>query len=308
MDLSIIIVSWNVKDKLRENLKALFRTSPLPSLSQGEGSLEFEVFVVDNNSGDGTVEMIKKEFIQVKLIANKENLGFAKANNQAIKQARGKFILLLNPDMKVRPDTLAKMVSWMRENPRARVAGCRLVDEQGNTIQHVRRFPTVWDQLAIVLKLPHLFPSILNKYLRADFDYSKPAKVDSIRGGFFMIRTLTPFPFPTRTSQERGDGLPQMLDERYFLWFEEVDFCRQAKKANKEVWYTPVAECIDYVGQSFKQVPRGKAQKYFRNSMLAYFKKWHPAWQYLILKLAWPVGMAMTWAGGKVNYNKKAKT
>lgn len=300
MDLSIIIVSWNVREKLRENLLALFKS---------EGDVSFEIFVVDNNSHDGTTEMIKNEFSfnGVKLIANAENLGFAKANNQAIKQARREFILLLNPDMRVLPDTLSNMVKWMRENKQASVAGCHLIDESGNTIKHVRKFPTVWDQLAIVLKLPHIFPNVLDKYLRVDFDYSKDAKVDSVRGGFFMVRKTFPAP---------------LLDERYFLWFEEVDFCRQVYKKEArlrpakcgtaarqgEVWYTPAAECVDYVGQSFKQLPRGKAQKYFRDSMLKYFKKWHPAWQYQLLKLVWPIGMFITWLGEKTHLKSKANT
>lgn len=301
MDLSIIIVSWNVKGKLKENLTALF---------QSETDFEFEVFVVDNNSYDGTAEMVKKEFPQVhpvksgqqagakqfngvKLIANAENLGFAKANNQAIKQARGEFILLLNPDMRVFPDTLDKMIKWMQKNQQANVAGCRLIDEQGNTIKHVRRFPTVWDQLAIVLKLPHLFPKILDKYLCVDFNYSKPAKVDSVRGGFFAVR--------------RGAELP-LLDERYFVWFEEVDFCCQIYKNGGEVWYTPAAECVDYVGQSFKQLPRGQAQNYFRDSMLKYFKKWQPIWQYRLLKSVWPIGKFIARSGEKIKFKRKAET
>ncbi len=320
MDLSIIIVSWNVKDLLRENLKEIFITSPQPSPSQGEGDIEFEVFVVDNNSVDGTVEMVKKEFPQVKLIANKENLGFAKANNQAIRQARGDFILLLNPDMRVMPDTLEKMIKWMIKNKQATVASCRLVDEQGKTIKHVRRFPTVWDQLAIVLKLPHIFPNVLNKYLRDDFDYSKPAKVDSIRGGFFMIRnfSLTPNPSPAsssvktsadrRASRERGAMGKMLLDKRYFLWFEEVDLCRQVQQAGGEIWYTPAAQCVDYVGQSFKQLPRGTAQKYFRDSMLKYFKKWHLGWQFWVLKMAWPVVMFLAWILVKLNFKSSART
>ena len=324
MDLSIVIVSWNVQEKLRENLKAIYQTSPQPAPSQGEGVISFEVFVVDNNSADSTVEMVKKEFPQVNLIANKENFGFAKANNQAIKQAKGEFILLLNPDTRVLPDTLSNMLKWMRKNKQAAVAGCHLVNEKGDTINHVRRFPTVWDQLAIVLKMPHIFPNVLNKYLRNDFDYSKPAKVDSVRGGFFMVRTscLTSQPpllpaLADGVKIRRGEGAERrgevLLDERYFLWFEEVDFCRRIVGTRRgafrgEVWYTPAAECVDYVGQSFKQLPRGTAQKYFRDSMLKYFKKWHPAWQFWVLKIAWVIGILIAFIAGKVNFKSRAKT
>jgi hypothetical protein len=286
MDLSIIIVSWKVKDKLRENLQALFGSSRAISL---------EVFVVDNNSGDGTVEMIKNEFTEVILIANTENFGFAKANNQAIKEAHGDFVLLLNPDMKIQADSLVKMIEWMRTNLQASLAGCHLVDEKGESIKHVRRFPAVWDQLAIILKLPHLWPKILNRYIIADFDYQKAAIVDSIRGGFFMLRQET----------IRKVGL---LDEQFFVWFEEVDYCKRVKESGGEVWYTPAAECLDYVGQSFKQIKRGLAQKYFSDSMLKYFKKWHPAWEYWIIKIAWPVGMFITLIIERLGYRSKART
>lgn len=286
MDLSIIIVSWNVREKLKENLKAIFNS---------EGSLSLEVFVVDNNSADGSVEMVKNEFPDVKLMINKENLGFAKANNQAIKLSRGEFVLLLNPDMRVFSDTLVNMVAWMRENSKVSVAGCHLVDESGNTIKHVRKFPRLSDQFAIALKLPHLFSGVLNDYLRVDFDYSQPARVDSVRGGFFMLRR--------ETIKKIG-----LLDEQFFIWFEEVDYCRRVKVGNGQVWYTPAAKCIDYVGQSFMQLKRGVTQKYFRDSMLKYFKKWHPSWQYSILYFVWFFGMFISWITVKLNMKSKTRT
>jgi GT2 family glycosyltransferase len=286
MDLSIIIVSWNVRERLRKNLKAIY---------ESEGDLDFEIFVVDNSSADGSAEMVKKEFPEVKLIANNKNLGFAKANNQAIREAKGDFILLLNPDMRVFPDTIKNMVEWMRENKEAAVAGCRLVNEKGGTVKQVRRFPEIWGQLAIILKLPHLFPKILNKYLRVDFDYKKSASVDSIRGSFFMIRR--------ETIEKIG-----LLDERYFIWFEEVDYCQKVKKIGEGVWYTPAAKCLDYVGQSFSQLPRGKTQKYFRDSQLAYFKKWRPAWQYWVLKLAWIPGIIFSFLGSGLGIKGRTKT
>jgi len=286
MDLSIIIVSWEVKDLLRENLTALLNDSQ---------NIELEIFVVDNNSSDGTVEMVRRDFSQVSLIKNTDNAGFAKANNQAIGKTKGKYILLLNPDMKVLPGTLEGMVRWMEEHQEAGVAGCRLITKSGQTVPHVRRFPSVLDQLSIVLKLPHLFPGILNAYLRTNFDYNREAEVDSIRGSFFMIR---------REALEKIG----LLDEQFFIWFEEVDYCHRVKKAGWKVMYTPAVQCVDYVGQSFKLIKRGAAQKYFRDSMLKYFKKWHPAWQYLVLKIAWPIGQLIAFTGEKINLEVRAKT
>jgi len=270
MDISIIIVSWNVKEKLRANLSAL-----LHSL----GAFKFEVLVVDNASADGSADMVRQEFPSVRLIVNQENLGFAKANNQAIRLVSGDFILLLNPDMQVRPDTLTNILDWAKKNQQATVSGCRLVDERGDIIRQVRRFPRFFDQLMVVLKIPHIFPAINRAYLCADFDYGCATRVDSIRGAFFLIN---------RANYQKISGLDQpFLDERYFIWFEEVDFCRQVYKLGGEVWYTPAAECLDYVGASFRQVKRGQGQKYFRDSMLKYFQKWGKKWEYDILKFVW---------------------
>ena len=246
MNLSVIIVSWNVREKLRENLSALYRS---------EGDFDFEVFVADNNSADGSAEMVKQEFPQVRLMTSSENLGFSRANNQAIKLATGEFILLLNPDMQVEPDTLKKMLAWARNNSVATVSSCRLVDEAGKTIKQARRFPRFFNQLMVVLKIPHVFPAVLNKYLMVDFNYKTAAKVDSVRGAFFLINR--------KNWRRLSGGKEPLLDERYFLWFEEVDFCRQVYQLGGEVWYAPVAECRDYVGQSFVQLKKRRGAEIF---------------------------------------------
>jgi len=267
LNLSIIIVSWNVKEKLRDNLLAC--RSALKGVSA-------EIFVIDNDSQDGTVAMIKQDFPEIILIANQENVGFAKANNQALKLAQGQYLLLLNPDMQPEINTFSNILKWLEINPQASITGCKLIDQTGKLVKHVRRFPGIFDQLMVILKIPHFMPSVLNKYLVNDFNYDQAAKVDSIRGAFFVIR---------REAFKRIG----LLDERYFIWFEEVDYCKKAQQAGLEVWYTPAATCLDYVGQSFKQVKRGTTQKYFRESMLKYFSKWHSKQQVLIIKIAWVI-------------------
>ncbi|MEA2088872.1 MAG: glycosyltransferase family 2 protein [Patescibacteria group bacterium] len=286
MDLSIITVPWNVKNLVRENFKAIYKNTQ---------NISFEIFAVDNDSKDGTADMIRKEFPRVNLIVNDYNAGFAKANNQGIKKSSGRYILLLNPDMRVLDGTLEKMVRWMDKNQKVGISACHLIKKNNETIFHTRFYPTLLDQLVIVLKLPHIFPNILNKYLMKNFDYSKEAEVDSVRGSFFMIR---------KEVIEKLKG----LDERYFIWFEEVDFCKQVKNAGWKVMYTPVASCVDYVGKSFAQVERGITQKYFRDSMLKYFKKWHPGWQRWVLKSAWHIGIFILFIGDKLNFKSKAKT
>lgn len=276
MDLSIVIVSYNVKDKLRLNLEALFNSL---------GSFSREIFVVDNASIDGSADMVAELFPEVKLIRNEENLGFARASNIAIKKSQGDFILLLNPDMQVFSETLRDALAFAKQNPQAVVSSGALLNADKKLIKHVRRFPKFWDQLAIILKLPHLFPNLLKSYLYTDFDYNRAQAVDSVRGSFFMINKLS--------WQKISSEPTALLDERYFLWFEEVDFCRQVYKLKGEVWYNPQVFCLDYVGQSFSLLKRGRAQKYFSESMLKYFKKWEAAWQYYVLKFFWPLGKAL---------------
>ena len=274
MDLSIIIVSFNTRERLRENLKSIFSS---------EINFSYEVFVVDNNSKDGSVEMLENEFKNVKLISNQENKGFSFANNQAIKEAQGDFILLLNPDMKLFKDSLKKALDCAKNKPEAVVSSCKLVDESSKIIFHVRKFPKLFDQLAIVLKLPHIFPFLLNKYIPKNFDYNKDSKVDSVRGSFFLINR--------KTYQKISGKDKPYLDERYFIWFEEVDFCKQIYQLGGEVWYFSSPSCLDYVGKSFSQLKRKKTQLYFRDSMLKYFKKWENKFSYLVIKVAWKIIM-----------------
>ncbi len=286
MDLSIIIVSWNVREKLKENLEAIFSS---------RGGINYEVIVVDNNSQDGTADMVYKDFPRVKLVANDKNLGFARANNQAIRIAGGRYILLLNPDMKIFPDTFVDLLGWLENHPKADVTSVKLIDEAGEIVRHVRKFPNVWNQLAVILKIPHFFPSVLNGYILKKFDYSQDSIVDSVRGGFFVINS--------KIVDKIG-----LLDERFFLWFEEVDYCRRVKENGGEVWYCSAVECLDYVGQSFKQISSLKKQKYFRDSMLKYFAKWQPTWQNRLLKIFWPIGLFSAWLAGIFKLKSKAKT
>jgi len=189
--------------------------------------------------------------------------------------------------MRVFEGTLKNMVVWMDRHPEAGVAGCHLVNDKDETVLHVRRFPKFADQALIILKIPHLFPKVLDTYLYKDFDYNKEQKVDSIRGSFFMIR------------KEVIDKIGS-LDERYFIWFEEVDYCKMTKQAGWEVIYTPQVKCLDYVGKSFGQVRKYKTQKMFTESMLKYFKKWNPWYQYLLLLILRPIGLVLAYVHEKV--------
>lgn len=263
--MTIIIVSWNVQEKLRKNLL---------SINQANA----EIIVIDNHSKDDTVKMIKAEFPHVKLIENQINLGFAKACNQGIKLATNNLILLLNPDMELFPNTLDNLKQAAITNPDAIVIGGQLLTPDHQVIKSVRRFPKLFDQLAIVLKLPHLFPNIIKHYLQTDFNYQQTQAVDSVRGSFFLIN---------KSAYQKLMLKDPYLDERYFIWFEEVDFCKDIVAHGGKIIYTPQAKAIDHIGQSFKQINTNQKQLYFRNSMLHYFNKWEGKIPAMIIKLAW---------------------
>jgi GT2 family glycosyltransferase len=254
MDLSVITVTWNAADLIGEQIK---------SVKAGCKSISFEEIIVDNDSKDNTVEIIEK-IGEVTLLKNEKNKGFAYPNNQAAKLARGEFLLFLNPDMRVEEGSLDKMIEWMRNHPDVGLASCKLLDQHGNLNKDAlpRRFPTIWDQMAIILKLPHFFPDILNNYLFKDFNPEIEQEVDSVRGSFMIMR------------REVYEKLGWAFDPRYFIWFEDVDLCREVKKMGLKVVYTPTISCVDYVGQSFKKINFFWKQKQFIKSMLTYFWKW----------------------------------
>jgi GT2 family glycosyltransferase len=273
MDLSIITVAWNSKDRLSECIN---------SVQQSAKSISWEMFVVDNNSSDGSADLVKKNFPEVKLIRNKFNAGFAKANNQAIDRSVGEFILLLNPDMRIFSETLPRMVHFMRMNEKIGVAGCKLINSQGEIMREVRRFPDFWSQFFIVTKLAHLFPFLIKKYLCADLDLEREQEVDQIRGSFFMISR--------KCLNQIGK-----LDEDFFLWFDEVDFCKRAKDRGWQIVYTPHVKAMDYKGQSFKQAPSMWKQKIFTQSMCYYFKKHGKWWEFAVLCALRPLGIFLVY-------------
>lgn len=288
MNISLITVGYKSCEYIRGLLESLFAGEE----NLRQANLTVEHFIIDNASDDGLVEMVNKEFvprksdvITVHAIQNAANLGFAKANNLGIKEAQGEKIILVNPDMRLFPDTLPNICAWMDAHPNSAITGIHLLDQNGAAVPHVRRFPTWWDQAIILLKLPHIFPHLLDNYLVSEFDYNKEMRVDSIRGSFFALR---------RSTVEKIGG----LDERYFIWFEEIDYCRKAAAAGLEVWYTPAARAVDFVGRSFALVGGFQKQKYFTDSMVKYFNKWHPVAAPNIRFLRW-LALAAAWLAEK---------
>lgn len=253
MLVSIIIVSWNTKKLIDECLASIYKETKTP---------DFEIFVVDNNSSDGSVEMIREKYPNVHLIANKENRGFAAANNQAIKNASGKYILVLNPDTIILNGAIEKAVKKMEESPEVGILGPKTYNKDGSIQRTVRRDPTLIASFFILSKLQKLFPDTksLVRYYYKDFDYSKESEVRQTQGSFMLVR------------REIFDKLGP-FDEKFFIWFEEVDLCLRARKAGWKILYFPDTEIIHYGGESFSQVGTFKKQKMFFRSMFYFFKK-----------------------------------
>ncbi|MFA5124223.1 MAG: glycosyltransferase family 2 protein [Patescibacteria group bacterium] len=251
--LSIIIVSYKVKDLLEKCLDSIYRN---------QGDLTVEVFVVDNASSDGTTEMVNKRFPQSHLIASDRNLGFARANNLAIKQAAGEYVLLLNPDTEIFPDTLSKSLAAAKRHSTCGVLGVQMVYPDGRLQPSVRRLPTLWPVILMLLKLPKLFPHLksIGHYLAEDFDYTKEQAVEQVMGAFMLI--------PRIVLDKVG-----LLDERFFVWFEEVDFCRRVSRAGYKIIYTPETKIVHYGGKSFGQQKVVTNQWRFFKSALLYFIK-----------------------------------
>jgi GT2 family glycosyltransferase len=234
--------------------------------------------------------LISKKYPEVHLIKNEKNLGFGSPNNHAASLSTGEFLLFLNPDMRVTLESLDIMVQWMRAHTDVGLASCKLIDEKGNLNADAqpRRFPRILDQLAIVLKIHHIFPKILNNYMFKDFDADKEQEVDSVRGSFMVMR------------REVFQKLGWAFDPRYFIWFEDVDLCREVKRLDYKVAHTPIISCVDYVGQSFKQRTTLWKQKNFTKSMLTYFQKWEPWYKWIWIAIFRPVGIAMAWVNDKI--------
>ena len=275
MDISVVIVSWKVKDLLKQCLQSIF------DLTRG---VKFEVFVVDNNSGDGTAEMVAQEFPQVNLIASNRNLGFAKGNNIAIEIAQGDIVYLLNPDTELKDNAIAKLVDFMRCQPQAGIVGTKLVNPDGSHQLSVRRLPGFLVALLWVLKLHKLFPGwrLFRDYLADDFDYSKSQQCEQVMGASMAIR---------RSVLENLG----VLDEQYFIWFEEVDYCKMATDAGHQVWYTPEATITHYGGVSFGQVNGLTNQRRFNSSLRKYVRKHHGYFAWLLLLLFHPFSMFLAW-------------
>ena len=253
MQLSVIIVNYNVKHFLAQALQSVF---------QSKTTFEFEVYVVDNHSVDGSIEMVSEQFPQVHLIASKQNLGFSKGNNLAIKQAKGKYILLLNPDTIVKEDTFQKVVDFMEEHPNAGGLGVKMMDGNGRFLPESKRgFPTPYVAFCKMSGLSKLFPTSkkFNQYHLGYLDKDETNEVDVLSGAFMLLRKSV--------IDEVGS-----LDEDYFMYGEDIDLSYRIKKAGYKNYYFPKTEIIHFKGESTKKGSYNYVRMFY-NAMIIFTKK-----------------------------------
>ena len=234
MRLSIVIVNYNVKFFLEQCLNSVFEAL------QG---IDSEVWVVDNNSVDGSVAMLKEKFPQVRLIANKENVGFSKANNQALRQINGDCVLLLNPDTLVESDTFAKCLAFMDEHPDCGGLGVKMINGEGEYLRESKRgFPTpkvAFYKISGLIKLfPHS-PKFAHYYL-GHLDPDQTAEIEILSGAFLMTR------------KEVLDKIG-LLDETFFMYGEDIDFSYRILEGGYKNYYLPTTRIIHYKGESTKK-------------------------------------------------------
>ncbi len=275
-DLSIVIVNWNVQELLRRCLHSIMSNFQLPILRRASGqasNFQIEVIVVDNASSDGSVAMIEEEFPQVRLLANSENVGFTVGNNQGIAVSRGRYILLLNPDTEIVGDTLPTMVEYMDNHPPVGALGPQLLNPDWSIQSSRRRFPTMATAFLESTILHQWFPdnAVLRHYYILDRPDGEIQEVDWVTGACLLTRR--------EAIEEVG-----LLDEGFFMYSEELDWCRRARERGWKVIYLPTARVIHHGAQSSEQV-KSFQHIQFQRSKIRYFRKHHGLWQAEVLRL-----------------------
>lgn len=252
MKLSVVIVNYNVRLLLEECIK---------SVENALNGIEGDIFVVDNNSSDGSVEYIRERFPQVHIIANKENLGFARANNQAIRMTDAEYILLLNPDTVVYENTLRGCLDFMDANPEAGGVGVRMLTREGKVAPESRRaVPTPWVAFLKMLGLT-------SRYYMSHLPWDKPGRIEVVSGAFCMLRH--------KALDQIG-----LLDEDFFMYGEDIDLSYRLLKGGWQNWYLPY-DIIHYKGES-TQKSSFRYVHVFYQAMLIFFRKHYSHLSFLI--------------------------
>jgi GT2 family glycosyltransferase len=263
-DLAISIVSFRTPDLLRRCLA---------TLGEQRSDLDLQVTVVDNASGDGSAEMVAAEFPWVHLLRNQRNVGFGAAHNQALRDATARHLLVLNSDTQPEPGALRTLVEYLDSHSDVAVVGPRLRYPDGRVQSSRRRFPTVSTLFFESTQLQRVFPrnAILRRYYVLDGSDDEEQDVDWLSGACLCVRGAA--------AQQVG-----LFDERYFMYSEEIDWCRRFRAAGWRVVFLPSAEVVHHEGASTRQ-DLGLRDRRFQSAKLSYAAKWHGPWVALALRL-----------------------
>lgn len=276
---TIVIVNWNTGSLLSKCLKSI---KNLP-----EQELIDHVYVIDNDSYDTSFEDAKKSVADwegVTCTKLPKNIGFSAANNTVLEGLAGNtHVLLLNPDTEMHPGSLRTLVSELEKNPKAGIIGPKLLNPDGTLQPSVRSFPSFGVLLTFLLKVQSISAKLglLNNYLQTQFDYSKTQVVDQVMGACFLIRN-------------EAFAKIGILDSRFFVWFEEVDYCKRAKNAGWQTMYTPNGLVTHQKGASFHQVVGFRKTLPLISSVLTYAKKHLPFISVALLYAAIPLSLLLT--------------
>jgi hypothetical protein len=260
MDLSVIIVSWNTCQVLRECLE---------SVQRQRSSASIDVWVVDNASKDGSAEMVRETFPAVHLIENSENVGFARANNVAVAASSGRYVLLLNSDTVVLPGAFDALIDFLDAHPEAGAAGAHTLNPDGSLQVSTYPSPTLARELWFLLHLDRLRP--YGAYDMAQWSSDQPRPVDAVLGACLIVRRAT---------------LDQVgaLDPAYFMYSEEIDLCYRIRRAGWRIYWVPQAKIVHYGGQSTRQVAASMFIQLYRSKVL-FFRKNQGRWAAVVYKL-----------------------
>ncbi len=280
LDLSIVVVTY------KEDLDVLRRCFESVVASLG---LSYELIVVDNARRQDTEALLHDVANTASYVPNPRNMGFAQAVNTGMRAAKGRHILLLNPDTEFKPEVLKTMVAHLDADKDVGIASAVIRYPNGDLQESIRRFPSLLNQLVILFKIPHLFKRsrIIDRYMMRDVDPYKTQDVDSIMGAFMFI--------PRTTIQKIG-----LFDERYFIWFEEVDYCKMASDAGLKTRHYADVEIIHHKGHSFNKLATIKKQRWIRQSLRKYMKKHYGVIPWAILWVLTPIFMVLAYGSALI--------
>jgi GT2 family glycosyltransferase len=260
MQLSIVIVNWNTRQLLVNCLESIYSSPP-------EGV--FDIWVVDNSSSDGSSAKVRQNFPEVKLIENNENVGFGRANNQAIEESRSQYLLILNPDTVVKSRAVSGLVNFLDQNPDVGIAGPKLINPDGTLQISAFPFPTLSKEFWRVFHLDKL--TVRSSYPMEKWNQNQVKEVDYLSGACMLIRR---------------SALNQIgvFDENFFIYSEEVDLCLRFKEAGWSLYWVPTTSVIHYGGRSTQQVSEDMFLKLYESKVM-YFRKHHSSFTVQVYKL-----------------------